>query len=205
MQPILPTEILIASNNTGKVAELRGLMRKLPLQFKYLRDFSKIEDVEETGSTFEENAILKASEYARRTGMWTIADDSGLEIDALDGRPGVFSARYGGDRLSFVEKMQLILSEMEKSANHSRRARFICVMAVADETGQILFTAEGTCAGEIAESPRGTGGFGYDPIFVPEGFTHTFGELSDAIKQQISHRGRACVLIMRYLLHFNTI
>ncbi len=180
-------------------------MTKLPLKFKYLGDFPKIEDVEESGSTFEENAVLKASEYARRTGMWAIADDSGLEIDALDGRPGVYSARYGGNGLSFIEKMHLVLSEMEKSANRSRRARFVSVIAVADETGRIRFTAEGTCAGEIAELPRGTGGFGYDPIFVPDGFTDTFGELSDDIKQQISHRRLACVQIMRYLLHFNTI
>ena len=192
---------MIATKNPGKTDELRGLMRELPVELVDLSDFPGVPDVAETGSTFEANAVLKASEYARQTGLWSIADDSGLEVDALGGEPGVYSARYGGDDLSFGGKMNLILGRLEGSA--SRTARFACSVALADAAGEILFTAEGICSGKIAETPRGSGGFGYDPIFVPDGFDLTFGELDHAVKQQISHRARATAVLIRYLLHFN--
>lgn len=199
----IPSEILIATKNAGKVDELRQLMAGLPVTLRYLPELGDIEDVEETGTTFEQNANLKASAFALRTGMWAIADDSGLEVDALDGEPGVYSARYGGHCLSFDGKMALVIERIPDGA--SRAARFVSVIALSDESGNILFTAEGVCDGTIAEKPAGSGGFGYDPIFVPHGFTHTFAELPAAVKQQISHRARASAILIRYLLHFNDV
>jgi XTP/dITP diphosphohydrolase len=198
---MLPPEMLIATKNRGKVEELRGLMIDVPVKLVNLLDFPDIPDVQETGSTFEENAILKASEYARRSGLWAIADDSGLAVDALGGEPGVYSARYGSDDLSFDGKMALVLERL--AGKSSRVARFVCSVAIAEPSGEVLFTAEGICPGSMADSLRGTGGFGYDPIFVPDGFDRTFGELPDAVKQQISHRSRATAVLIRYLLHFN--
>ena len=199
----LPAEILIATKNKGKVEELGRLMSGLPVKLRYLLDFPDVPDVEETGSTFGQNAVLKAAGYARLTGLWAIGDDSGLEVKALGGEPGVHSARYGGESLSFEGKMALVLGRL---AHHqTRAARFVCVVALADEAGEVLFTGEGICPGAIADTPRGTAGFGYDPIFVPDGFEQTFGELPSAVKQQISHRGRASALLIRYLLHFNAV
>jgi XTP/dITP diphosphohydrolase len=201
MAKTLPAEILIATKNIGKVEELRRLMRDVPVTLRYLPDFPDIPDVDETGTTFEQNAVLKAAEYARRTGLWAVADDSGLEVDALGGEPGVYSARYGGGDLSFDDRMALVLERL--GPGKPRSARFVCSIALADESGEVLFSAEGICPGTIAESPRGSGGFGYDPIFVPDGFELTFGELPVAVKQQISHRARASAVLIRYLLHFN--
>lgn len=202
MNEPLISPILIATGNSGKIAEIRGLFSGTPFKFRNLADFPDITEVEETCSTFTGNAELKAAGYARQTGIWSLADDSGLEIEALDSRPGVFSARYGGDGLSFSEKMRVVLNEMQNSPNTTRNARFVCVMSLADETGNILFSAEGECRGRIAFEPRGTGGFGYDPIFIPKGFEQTFGELPETVKAQISHRSRAAEKIKRYLLDF---
>jgi XTP/dITP diphosphohydrolase len=194
--------ILVATGNPGKVSEICCLFTGIRLDFRSLADFPDIVEVEETGSTFAKNAELKASGYAKQTGLWSLADDSGLEIEALGGRPGVLSARYGGYALSFPDKMRIVLDELENSSNPSRNARFVCAMALADETGRIRVAAEGECRGRIAPEPRGTGGFGYDPIFIPDGYDRTFGELPDAVKAQISHRARAAEKIMRYLLDF---
>ena len=199
----LPNEILIATKNEGKVDELRALMSELPVTLRYLPDLAPVPDVEETGTTFEQNARIKAAEYAQMTGMWSIADDSGLEVEALGGEPGVYSARYGGDDKSFAERMELILERL--GPDRPRDARFVCVMAFAEPSGEIIFTAEGVSPGAIAGRPGGTGGFGYDPIFVPDGFDATFAELPPAAKQQISHRARASAILIRYLLHFNEV
>ena len=195
-------ELLIATSNKGKVREIEELFRGTAVRFRNLRDFSPVSDVPETGSTFEENAILKARGYALQTGIWALADDSGLEIAALDNAPGVLSARYGGDETSFHQKMSMLLGEMELAKNLCRDARFVCSMALANGQGGILATAEGVCEGKIADAPRGNRGFGYDPMFIPAGFEETFGELADDIKREISHRARASVKIMRYLLGF---
>jgi XTP/dITP diphosphohydrolase len=199
----LPAEILIATKNAGKVEELRALMREVPVTLRYLPDFPDVPDVEETGTTFEQNAVLKSAEYARRTKRWAVADDSGLEVDALGGEPGVYSARYGGDHLSFADRMDFVLGRL--GPGKPRTARFVCSIALADAEGEIIFSAEETCPGMIADSPRGAGGFGYDPIFVPDGYELTFGELPAAVKQQISHRAKASAVLIRYLLHFNDV
>ncbi len=194
--------LLIATRNAGKVNELRDLLSGMPVELLNLNDVAPVPEVEETGATFEENAILKARGYALQTGTWALADDSGLEIEALDGAPGVLSARYGGSETGFAEKIQRLLSEIDETEDPERRARFVCSVALADAEGEVRFTAEGICAGTIAEEPRGTGGFGYDPIFIPDGFNSTFGELPVRIKQQISHRGRAIAKIMPFLRDF---
>lgn len=192
-------EIVIATLNSGKLREIGELLRDSPIRILSLADHSDIVEVEETGATFAENAALKASEYARLTGLFTLADDSGLEIDALSGRPGVLSARYGGEDTGFDEKMRLVLGEIEKTDGLGRGAQFVCSMAVAAPNGDIVYTAEGLCRGSIADSPRGTGGFGYDPIFIPVGHEMTFGELSSAVKHEISHRARALAEIIPFL------
>ena len=165
-------------------------------------DFQSISEVAETGSTFEENAVLKARGYALQTGMMALADDSGLEIMALEGSPGVLSARYGGDDSSFEQKMAMLLHEMINTGDRNRDARFVCSMALASGTGEILDTSTGICEGKIADEPRGIHGFGYDPMFIPSGFDKTFGELGDYVKCQISHRAHASKTIIRYLLAF---
>lgn len=197
-----PFELLTATNNQGKIKELGQLMSALPLKLRSLADFDNIVEVEETGATFAENAMLKARGYALQTGMTALADDSGLEIEALNNAPGVLSARYAGENTGFAEKMRMLLSEMDMAADTNRSARFVCSMAVANAAGEVLHTAEGICKGRIASEPRGNGGFGYDPIFEPDGFDMTFGELPDEIKREISHRARASSLIMRFLLDF---
>ena len=192
--------ILLATGNAGKVREFERMFQALPFRFDNLRDFPGLIEVNETGSTFAENAALKASGYALQTGIWSLADDSGLEVDALDGAPGIMSARYGGPDASFAEKMQLVLKELIGAAADDRTARFFCSIAIADGTGQVRIKATGECEGHIAHEPRGMRGFGYDPIFIPKGHEGTFGELDDQIKAHISHRARAVSKIIRYLL-----
>jgi len=201
----LPDTILIATGNRGKLRELSAMLEKIPVKWVGLDGFPAAVEVEETGGTFEENARLKASGYARQTGLWTVADDSGLEIDALGGAPGVLSARYAGSGTPFPEKIRRILGEVDGSGLAIRKARFVCAMAVADASGKVRFIAEGECRGDLAREPRGAGGFGYDPIFVPEGHEATFGELPDEVKRAISHRGRAADKIIRYLRGFTGI
>lgn len=196
--------ILIATGNPGKVRELSRLFRVVDIDFRGLADFPNIIEVPETGSTFAENAKLKAVGYAEQTKTASLADDSGLVIDALGGAPGVLSARYGGD-VAFDRKMEMVLAEMKKATDKTRAARFVCAMTIVDKTGRILAEVEGVCEGRIAEHPRGNGGFGYDPIFIPDGYNATFGELDDAVKAEISHRARAVAKIMRYLLAFTAL
>lgn len=195
-------ELLIATSNRGKFREIKDLFGDAPVRLRSLLDFPLVEEVPETGSSFEENAGLKASGYAKQTGLQALADDSGLEIAALGNAPGVLSARYGGGDTGFDKKMSMLLKEMEQSEHEPRDARFVCAMALADASGEILTTSEGICSGTIAPHPRGTGGFGYDPIFVPNGYEATFGELPDEVKREISHRALASRTIIRYLLDF---
>ena len=185
------SELLVATRNPGKIRELESLLGTLPLRLKSLAEFPSVADVDETGATFTENAVLKATGYARQTRLWALADDSGLEVDALYGAPGVFSARYGGASRSDAERVQLLLDELSRTNDTQRRARFVCVIAVADADGQVAHEAHGVCEGRIAHAPLGTGGFGYDPVFIPDGYRQTFGELTVEIKQTISHRARA--------------
>jgi XTP/dITP diphosphohydrolase len=194
--------LVLGTGNAGKVRELKELLGELPLKLKSLGDFAGILDVEETGSTFRENAELKAVGFAAQTLELSLADDSGLEIAALGNAPGVYSARFGGENSGYDEKILRLLSLLDATGDSNRRARFVCVMALAEPSGRVLHTVEGICSGSISRQPRGSNGFGYDPIFIPDGFDRTFGELADDVKKKTSHRAKAAELIIRYLLDF---
>lgn len=196
----LPTEILIATHNAGKLREFQNLLSGFPFALRSLRDFPSVAEVIESGNSFAENAVLKAREYSEHTGLWTLADDSGLEVEALGGVPGIYSARYGGDGATAAERMNKLLSELSRTGDATRRARFVCVIALTDSASAQVKTFTGTCEGRIADEPRGSGGFGYDPIFIPDGYTESFGELSPKIKQEISHRARALKSARAFLL-----
>ena len=186
--------ILIATQNVGKVAEMRRMLHvitsDLGISLVGLDAFPKIESPEENGATFIENATIKARYYADAFQMLAIADDSGLVVDALQGAPGIHSARYGGPGLDDTERYALLLDNMTDIPDSERDARFVCAVCVAGNSTDIL-TAEGSVEGNIAHGPRGNNGFGYDPIFVPAGETRTVAELSEHEKDSISHRGRA--------------
>ena len=195
-------ELLIASKNVGKIKEFKQLLADLPIILHSANEFEEIPEPEETGKTFADNAILKAQYYAEKTGLIALADDSGLAVDALNGAPGVFSARYAGVDATNAERIGKLLSEVSNTPIEKRSARFVCAIAIITQTGKILNLVEATCEGKIAFQPSGTNGFGYDPIFVPDGFSQSFGELSDEIKHKISHRGRAIKKIIAFLHDF---
>lgn len=197
--------LLIATKNVGKANEFQKLLADLPVRLHNLNDFPDVPEAEETGATFAENARLKARFYAERTGIFALADDSGLEVEALGGAPGVFSARYAGAAASDGERIAKLLEELDATEDENRRARFVCAIALADERGEIKHVAEGARGGAIARVASGSNGFGYDPIFIPDGFDRTFGELSDDVKERISHRARAIKKIIRYLRGFTAV
>lgn len=194
-----PPELLIATHNSGKIRELTALLSNLPLRLRRLSEFPSIEEVEETGETFAANAELKARLYSRQTNLWTLADDSGLEVDALNGAPGVLSARYGGANITDAERNALLLAALSETDEPQRTARFICAIALYEPEAETAKLFAGACEGRIARQPRGTNGFGYDPLFVPTGYAQTFGELPDELKQQLSHRARALAAVRAYL------
>src|SRR5215212_9412222 len=185
------TELLIATGNAGKVRELSQLLAGAPLRLRLLSEFDGVAEAEETGTTFAENATIKALYYSAHAGLLTLSDDSGLAVDALGGAPGVYSARYAGREATYAERMSRLLGELDATGDTSRRARFVCVIAVADPSAGTLHTFEGACEGCISRAPRGTGGFGYDPLFIPDGHERTFGELPAEVKHTLSHRARA--------------
>jgi len=182
--------VLVATHNPGKLKELKVLLDGLPAELMLLDDIGIQDEIEETGTTFEANARLKAEGYAARSGLLTLADDSGLEVDALGGEPGVYSARYGGPGKDDDDRNQMVLDKMKDVPDGERSARFRCVIAVA-EPGKVLFTTEGRVEGAIAYEPRGSNGFGYDPIFWMAEYGATLGELGPEIKNGVSHRSRA--------------
>ena len=177
------TTLVVATGNPGKLKEMQAILTGLDWELALKPDALEIE---ETGTTFAENAQLKASQVAQAMGAWAIADDSGLEVDALDGAPGVYSARYGK---TDVERRQRLLDELGNGLN--RAARFVCAVAIARPDGTIALEADGICAGTILYAPRGTGGFGYDPIFYVPEQRLTFAEMSGDQKHALSHRGKA--------------
>ncbi len=183
-------EIMIATKNSGKVKEFRDLFANRGIEVKSLLDYPTIEDVEETGETFAENAQLKADTIAKKLHIPVIADDSGLAIDYLDGRPGVFSARYAGEHKNDIDNLTKVLDELKEIPNEKRTARFHCALALAIP-GEDTEIVEGTCEGVITEKPVGENGFGYDPIFFVPAKGKTMAELSNDEKNQISHRGNA--------------
>lgn len=196
----MTVEILVATRNPGKRDELARLLAGLPVRWIALGDLGIMSDVPETGSSFGENAAQKALSYCKLTSCWTVADDSGLCVDALDGRPGIHSARYaGGHAVPFPDKWAALLDELSGVPWNRRDARFECALALAlPDDGQAL-TAEGTCRGRIAFAPAGTGGFGYDPLFYLPEYGCTMAQLEDREKDDVGHRGRAAQALMPLL------
>lgn len=191
--------LLLGTRNPGKVIEIADILADSGWSFSSLQEFPGVGEAEENFVTFAENAIAKAQFYASATGLCALADDSGLEVAALGGAPGVFSARYAGPDASDVDRRTLLLSELAKTGDTNRRARFVAVVAIATPEGEVLNVSEGICEGIITHAPRGTGGFGYDPLFVPDTYDQTFAELPDTIKNRISHRARALMLTKQFL------
>ena len=183
------SQIVLATRNSGKIKEFQSLLNTLHCRILSLQDVDIDCNVEESGNTFAENARLKAIEYSVMTSFPVLADDSGLEVATLEGRPGVLSARYAGIDATDEERNRKLLKELENIENN-RQARFFCALALAQE-GTILLEAEGECRGEITHTPRGGNGFGYDPVFLLPDIGKTFAELNPSEKNRYSHRTRA--------------
>jgi XTP/dITP diphosphohydrolase len=187
------TLLVVATGNPGKLKEMQAYLTdsgwELTLKPEEL-------DIEETGDTFAANACLKASQVAQATGNWAIADDSGLQVDALGGAPGVYSARYGK---TDSDRIARLLSELGDTPN--RQAQFVCAVAIASPDGTIALESEGVCRGEILHAPRGSGGFGYDPIFYVPEMQLTFAQMTSELKRSVSHRGKAIAALLQKLPH----
>ena len=182
--------IIIATNNQGKVKEIKKIYKTLGINFLSLRDFPKIKKIKEQFKTYEENALQKARTISELTNMITLADDSGIEIDAIDGKPGVFSARFGGRKISDKERNQKILRLLKNTTEGLRKAKFVCVIAIVKPGGR-QYIVKSSCNGRITEELRGKSGFGYDPIFFVSKYNKTFAEMDADLKNKISHRGKA--------------
>ncbi|GBD96024.1 MAG TPA: XTP/dITP diphosphatase [Nitrospirae bacterium] len=196
--------IVLASRNKKKVEELRKIMETdvlpgtgLSVNILTPDNFPECEEVEEDGDTFEANALKKAVYTSKCTGMTAIADDSGLEVDALNGAPGVLSARYAGESADDIANLEKLLNEMKGVPPEKRSARFVCCIALA--SGDDVKTFFGSVEGSIGMAPKGKKGFGYDPVFYPEGYDRTFAEMSDDEKNALSHRGKALRKLQEYL------
>jgi XTP/dITP diphosphohydrolase len=192
-------QVVLATANVGKQRELEQLLAPLQIELRLAREFG-IGSAPETGDSFAANAEQKARFVAQRSGLPALADDSGLEVDALDGRPGIYSARYAGLAASDADNNTRLLAELAGLPAERRGARYRCVLAfvrAADDPSALL--GEGSWEGRIAEAPAGRGGFGYDPLFIPEGYRQTVAELEPALKQAISHRARATRALLAQL------
>ncbi len=190
--------LLVGSGNKKKSAELAALLQGLRWEVRSLGDYPAVPEPEETGATFEENAVLKATYYSQAFGVACLADDSGLVVDALEGAPGVYSARYAGPEATDAENNAKLLAALEDYLWHERTARFVCHAAFC-QPGQPVHLEYGAVEGHISMEPFGSGGFGYDPLFVPQGFDRTFGEMDAHEKHGLSHRGQALGKFRAYL------
>lgn len=195
----MPTgkKIFVSTQNQGKLKEIRSILGTGEFEFISVQTIDGFPDIEETGTSFEENAIIKAEESFKLTGIPSLADDSGLSVDCLDGAPGVYSARYAGENADDEGNLQKVLREI-KNFSPPYKARYVCVLAFYD--GERLITTRGECEGELIMEKRGNNGFGYDPIFVPEGFNKTMAELNPEIKNKLSHRFKALEKMKEALL-----
>lgn len=190
-------KIILASHNLHKVAEMKTVLRDLFVEIITLDDYPEVGDIEETGKTLKENALLKARIVNRITGIPAIGDDTGLEVDSLNGAPGVYSARYAGEQASYEDNVKKLLAEMINIGENERTARFRTVAAFVD--GETELTSEGKIEGMITFEPKGTSGFGYDPLFFIPEMNCTFAELSTEEKNRISHRGHALQNLYKHL------
>lgn len=188
--------VYIVTRNEGKLVEIQAILAPFGIEAKSIYEIADIGEVAETGKTYLENALLKARTGFERTGLLSVGEDSGLEVDALGGLPGVYSARFGGPGLSQKERILLLLERLKGVPREKRTARFVCVAAIVGPWGERVF--EGVCEGYIAEEPQGDKGFGYDPVFVYPPFEKTFAQLGAEFKNRVSHRAQA----FRKLAHF---
>ena len=195
-------KIFVASKNKGKISEIKSYLAPLGYEIFSLLDNPGIADIEETGATFEANAMIKAKAVFDVVKIPVLADDSGLEVDLLEGRPGVFSARYSGAGANDEKNNAKLLTELGETELNKRTAKFKCVIAMYDGLNTRVF--DGECEGIIIFQPRGNWGFGYDPLFMPNGYTKTFAELGNDIKNEISHRGKALKSLLKFLELENT-
>jgi non-canonical purine NTP pyrophosphatase (RdgB/HAM1 family) len=194
-----PSTLILATTNQGKLREIRAVLEGLPFEVHALDEFAPIAEPEETGESFAENARAKARYYARATGGLVVAEDSGLEIDALDGAPGIYSARFGGAQaVTYPQKFDLIYRMFQERGVEGSTARYVCELALA-RPGEILFEARGVVEGEITRPPRGNEGFGYDPIFYYPPFGRTLAQVPADKKASVSHRGKAFRALREYL------
>lgn len=183
-------KVVLATRNAGKVREIEDILAPYGFEVISMREFPELGDIIEDGSTFKENAMIKATTVAGQTGLIALADDSGLEVDALDGAPGIHSSRFAGEEKDDQANNRKLLELLSDIPAEQRSARFKCVVAIAEPDGWVHL-AEGSCEGIIINEPRGEGGFGYDPLFYVPDYDKTFAELDPAIKNKISHRARA--------------
>jgi XTP/dITP diphosphohydrolase len=193
------TRLVVGTRNRKKCHELADLLKDLSLDVVDLSAYPDAPDIEETGSTFEENAQLKAAGLAKALGQWVLAEDSGLVVPGLNGRPGVYSARYAGKHGDDEANNNRLLAELAPLPDDRRVAYYVCVAALANPNGEVVATTEGRCHGEISKERRGAGGFGYDPLFLVREYHRTFGELSLRVKQALSHRGKAIAQMRPWL------
>jgi XTP/dITP diphosphohydrolase len=184
-------ELVIATRNEKKEKEIKNLLKCSGLSIISLKDYPQLSGIKEEGKTFRDNAVQKAKSVAVFTNKWTLADDSGLEVDALDGRPGIYSARFAGAQQNDQANIRKLLQLMKKVPQDKRQARFKCFVAISKPGGEIAKVVNGVCEGLISFEPRGKSGFGYDPVFIVPAYDKTFAELGPAIKDQISHRSKA--------------
>ena len=186
-------QLLVATTNPGKLAEVEAYLKQLPLEVLSLKGLERYPEVNEDGATFEENALKKARTLAAFSGLLTLADDSGLEVDALNGAPGIYSARYSGTEGNDEKNNEKLLHELRQVAEEKRAARFVCALALCDPRGGDMksWTVRQSCEGRIAFECKGANGFGYDPLFFYPSFGKTFGEIDRATKATVSHRGKA--------------
>ena len=192
-------KIVVASRNTGKIREIRSVLEPLGFEVLSSEDFPEIGEIEETGETFTENAMIKAQYVGEKTGLPALADDSGLEVDYLNGRPGIFSARYSGENASDEENNQKLLEELSGVPYAERTARYVCALAIFRPDSRTFVNVEGICEGIILEDYRGNGGFGYDPLFLYPDIEKTFAEIPLEIKNKLSHRGKALDALKKVL------
>jgi XTP/dITP diphosphohydrolase len=189
-------DLVLATRNKGKISEIGDILVDVPLTLRSLAEWPNFEEVDESGSSYSENARIKAQAAANHVGLWCLADDSGLEVDALQGRPGVHSARYAGPDEYPIAKL---LNEMRGIAEERRTARFVCVVCVCGPNGEVM-EGRGMMEGRIALERRGDGGFGYDPVFIPQGDHRHLAEISKAEKNRISHRAHALAAVRDELM-----
>lgn len=194
------TTLVVASRNKKKIGEIADLLAPHGIQVVGIADFADLPEVVEDGTTFAENAAKKASETAIAINCWVLGEDSGIRIDALDGAPGVYSARYAGEDATDDENNAKMIEALKDVPDEKRGAQYVCHAAVASPAGEIVLSVEATCRGRIAHEPRGTNGFGYDPYFLIPELHRTFGELSPLVKRQLSHRSRAFARLIPQLV-----